>query len=180
MKFNKTEIHGVYLIENSPFTDNRGAFSKIYHKSSFQSEGIDFEIKEHFFSVSARGVIRGMHFQAPPFAQEKLVYVPKGRIVDVIADLRRNSPSYGKYIMIELSGTNNNSVFIPQGCAHGFQCLEDNTITVYSQGKEFDKSSDMGVNPFSFEIPWPLSDYIISDKDRSFIPFNLFQSPFES
>jgi dTDP-4-dehydrorhamnose 3,5-epimerase len=180
MKFLKTEIPGVILIENSAFTDIRGAFVKIFQKSIFESEGLKIDIKEHFFSVSDRGVIRGLHFQIPPYSQEKLVYAPKGSIIDVIVDLRSDSKSYGKYIMLELNETNNSAVFIPKGCAHGFQSLESGSTTIYSQGNEFNGASDKGINPFSLGIPWPLQDYIISDKDNNLPGFNLFQSPFES
>lgn len=180
MKFNETEIPGVFLIENLAFTDNRGEFVKIYQESIFKRNGLHFNLSEHFFSISAKGVIRGLHFQSPPFTQEKLIYVPKGKIFDVIVDLRLNSSTYGKYVTVTLSSENHHSVFIPCGCAHGFQSLQDDTITVYSQRSEFSPSSDGGINPLSMEIEWPLSDYIISDKDKNLPTYHLFQSPFNS
>jgi dTDP-4-dehydrorhamnose 3,5-epimerase len=180
MKFNATEIKGVFFIENFAFEDTRGKFVKIYQESIFKKNGMKLGIKEHFFSVSNSGVIRGLHFQAPPFAQEKLIYVPKGKIYDVILDIRTNSESFGRCISVELSEANNKAVFIPCGCAHGFQSLEDGSITVYSQGAEYHPSSDMGINPLSLEIKWPLKNYLVSDKDQNLPEYSFFQSPFEN
>jgi dTDP-4-dehydrorhamnose 3,5-epimerase len=178
MKFNKTSIQGVTLLENIAFKDHRGMFVKMYQQSIFNNNGIDLELKEHFFSVSDIGVIRGMHFQAPPYAQEKFVYVPAGKIIDVILDLRVSSETYGKFITVELSGSNNNAVFIPKGCAHGFQSLEKGTITVYMQSAEYNPECDTGINPLLLGINWPVQDFIISEKDKNFTSLESFQSPF--
>ena len=179
MKYSETEIQGVFLIENLLFQDERGKFIKIYQKSIFNEMGLKFDLKESFFSISALGVIRGLHFQFPPFTQEKLVYVPKGRIMDIVLDIRVNSPSYNKHIVVELSEENGYSIYIPTGCAHGFQCLENDTITVYSQGAEYEPSADGGINPLSLDIEWPIKEYILSQKDRNFKHITDFESPFK-
>jgi dTDP-4-dehydrorhamnose 3,5-epimerase len=179
MKYSETEIQGVFLIENLLFQDERGKFIKTYQKSIFNEMGLKFDLKESFFSISALGVIRGLHFQFPPFAQEKLVYVPKGRIMDIVLDIRVNSPSYNKYIVVELSEENGYSIYIPTGCAHGFQSLENDTITFYSQGAEYEPSADGGINPLSLGIEWPIKEYILSQKDRNFKHITDFESPFK-
>ncbi|MCK9164956.1 MAG: dTDP-4-dehydrorhamnose 3,5-epimerase family protein [Candidatus Cloacimonas sp.] len=178
MKLIKTDLAGVYLIEYNEKKDIRGSFSKIYNTNSYNEVGIQFEINEHFFSVSNYGVIRGMHFQKPPFTQEKIVYVLNGKIMDVILDLRSNSGTYGKYIVIELSRECNKCIYIPKGLAHGFQSLENNTITIYLQSSIFNKDSDMGINPFSIDINWPILEYIISDKDKQLPALVDFITPF--
>lgn len=177
MKFNNTEIKGVILVENLAFTDNRGKFVKMYQQSIFNNK-LNIELKEHFFSVSNAGVIRGMHFQTPPFSQEKFIYVPSGRIMDIVLDLRVGSETYGKYMTIELSSENNKSLFIPKGCAHGFQSLQDGTVTVYIQSEEYKPECDTGINPLSLGINWPVPEFIISEKDKNFVSLTEFQSPF--
>ena len=179
MKFIETEIQGVFLIQNLLFQDERGKFIKTFQRSIFNEMGLKFDQKENFFSVSALGVIRGLHFQYPPFAQEKLVYVPKGRIMDIVLDIRVDSPSYNKHIVVELSEKNYYSIYIPAGCAHGFQSLENDTVTIYSQGTEYEASADGGINPLSLGIEWPIKEYILSQKDKKFIHISDFESPFK-
>lgn len=178
MKFIKTGLEGVVLIENLAFKDNRGMFVKMYQQSVFNNHGINLEIREHFFSVSDAGVIRGMHFQTPPFSQEKFVYVPQGKIIDIVLDLRVNSETYGKHLTFELSEENNKALYIPKGCAHGFQSLLGGTITVYIQSEEYKPECDTGINPLSLGIEWPIPEFVISEKDKSFVSLTSFQSPF--
>ena len=179
MKFIETEIQGVFIIQNLLFQDERGKFIKTFQRSLFTEMGIKFDLKENFYSISALGVIRGLHFQSPPFAQKKLVYVPRGRIMDIVLDIRVNSPSYLKNIVVELSEENCCSINIPIGCAHGFQSLENKTITVYSQGAEYEPSADGGINPLSLNIEWPIKEYIISQKDKNYKHISDFESPFK-
>jgi dTDP-4-dehydrorhamnose 3,5-epimerase len=178
MKINETEFKGVYVIENSLFVDNRGEFQKLYQNNIYQKKGLDILIKEHFFSVSKKGVIRGMHFQLPPYAQSKIVYVMTGKVIDVIIDLRKNSDTFKQFMQIELNTQERRAVFIPSGFAHGFQSLEDDTIMIYSQSKEFEAASDFGINPFSFNMRWPIDNYIVSDKDTGLIRLDEFNTPF--
>jgi len=178
MNFIKTDFKNVYLVENKIIKDNRGEFQKLYQKSLFKQKEININIDEHFFSVSRKGVIRGIHFQLPPHAQSKLVYVLSGKIIDVVIDLRKNSKTFMQYLAIELSSDNRKAIFIPVGFAHGFQSLSDNTIIIYSQSEEFNCESDCGISPLSFDMDWPIGNYIISDKDKNLISLEDFDSPF--
>ena len=178
MNFLSTDFEGAYLIEKKILKDNRGEFQKSYQNSLFKQKEIKINIDEHFFSVSQKGVIRGMHFQLPPHAQSKLVYVLSGKIIDVVIDLRKNSKTFMQYLAIELSSDNRKALFIPEGFAHGFQSLSDNTIMIYSQSEEFNCESDCGISPLSFDMDWPIENYIISDKDKNFISLEDFKSPF--
>lgn len=178
MKFINTKIKGVFLVKNNLYSDNRGSFQKLFQRSLYKEQGLDISIDEHFFSISQKAVIRGMHFQTPPFAQSKLVYVLKGKIIDVLLDLRRDSDTYLKHISIELSSIERKAIFIPEGIAHGFQSLEDDTVMVYSQSNEFASNADSGINPFSFGMEWPINDYVVSSKDLEITKLKDFNSPF--
>ncbi len=178
MKFISTKFEGVYLIENNLFKDNRGEFQKLFQNSLFRKQGLEINIDEHFFSVSQKGVVRGMHFQLPPYAQSKLIYVLLGKVVDVIVDLRKNSKTFKQSMAVVLSSENRKAIYIPKGFAHGFQSLEDNSIMVYSQSEEFHSESDFGINPFSLEMDWPIKEHIISNKDKNLIQLSEFNSPF--
>src|ERR1035437_8695910 len=130
----ETNLPGVAVIKPRVFEDERGGFVKTYHAGLFRDMGLELEPKEEFFSISRKGVIRGMHFQMPPSAHAKLVYCIAGRILDVVLDLRRSSGCYGSVFCSEISGVNREMVFIPAGCAHGFLALEDGTTTAYLAG----------------------------------------------
>ena len=121
-----------------------------------------------------------MHFQLPPHHHEKLVYVPQGAILDVVIDLRKKSPTFGKYISVELSDQNNKSIFIPKGIAHGFKTLLDHTITVYNVATEYNSISDSGIHYNSFGFDWNLSSPILSSRDEFFLGLNSFlqKNPF--
>lgn len=172
MTIEKTHLEGVFIINNFNAFDDRGMFVKTFNKSNFQDLNLDFEIRESYFSVSKKNVIRGMHFQLPPHGHEKLVYVPQGAILDVVIDLRKNSNTYGKYISLELSDQNKKSIFIPKGLAHGFKSLEDNTITVYNVSAEYNPAADTGISYDSFGFDWQIEKPIISDRDSKLNVFN--------
>lgn len=174
MKIEKTELEGVFIINNFSATDNRGGFVKTFNKEMFSNNSIDFEIRESYFSISKKDVIRGMHFQIPPHDHEKLVYVPKGKILDVIVDLRKNSSTYKKVITVELSSENKKSIFISKGLAHGFKSLEDNTITVYNVTTEYNSDCDKGIHFNSFGFDWEIREPIISERDSNFDSINDF------
>ena len=178
MKVLETRFQGVYIIENNLFEDNRGNFQKLFQSSVLQEKGVDFTVGEHFFSTSQKGVIRGMHFQLPPFAQSKLVYVLQGAVKDVIVDLRKGSSTYLKHLSFELKASERKALLIPEGFAHGFQALENHTIMVYLQTKEFNSGSDFGINPFSIDMDWPIKNHVISQKDESLVRLDEFSSPF--
>jgi len=174
MKVERTEIEGVYVITNFNAKDDRGLFVKTFNKNTFNKNNLDFEIKESYYSVSNKNVIRGMHFQLPPHDHEKLVYVAKGSILDVIVDLRKKSKTYKQHVSINLSEENKKSIFIPKGLAHGFKCLEDGTITVYNVSSEYNFESDRGVKFDSFGFDWNSIDPIVSDRDNSLPKLKVF------
>jgi dTDP-4-dehydrorhamnose 3,5-epimerase/CDP-3, 6-dideoxy-D-glycero-D-glycero-4-hexulose-5-epimerase len=178
MKIEKTALDGVYIINNFNASDDRGLFVKTFNKNSFNKNNLDFEIKESYYSVSKKNVIRGMHFQLPPYDHEKLVYVPKGSILDVVVDLRKQSKTYKKYISVALSGENNKAIFISKGLAHGFKSLENDTITVYNVASEYNSKADMGVRFDSFGFNWDTEEPILSQRDKAFDLFNEFITPF--
>jgi len=178
MKVERTEIEGAYIITNFNAKDDRGLFVKTFNSNSFKENILDFKIRESYYSVSNKNVIRGMHFQLPPNAHEKLVYVPKGAILDVVVDLRKESGTYLKNISVELTESNYKSICIPKGCAHGFKALEDNTITVYNVATEYNPSSDKGIHYDSFGFDWKVEKPIISKRDLLFESVNVFNSPF--
>jgi dTDP-4-dehydrorhamnose 3,5-epimerase/CDP-3, 6-dideoxy-D-glycero-D-glycero-4-hexulose-5-epimerase len=174
MKIERTILEGVYIINNFNASDDRGLFVKTFNKSLFLEFNLNFEIKESYFSISKKNVIRGMHFQLPPFDHEKLVFVPKGAIIDVVVDLRKNSSTYKKYISLTLSEENNKSIFIPKGLAHGFKSLVDDSITVYNVATEYNPNADSGINYNSFGFDWQVYSPVISKRDESFEGLNSF------
>jgi dTDP-4-dehydrorhamnose 3,5-epimerase len=174
MNIESTALEGVYIINNFVAQDERGTFVKTFNKLNFDKEGLNFEIRESYFSISQKDVIRGMHFQLPPNDHEKLVYVPVGSIIDVVVDLRKKSQTYKKFISVELSATNRKSIFIPKGLAHGFKSMEDNTITVYNVGTEYDTTSDQGIGFDSFGFDWQTNEAIMSSRDQEFMTLDYF------
>lgn len=168
MEVVETKLKGVYIVKNHVFTDARGTFTKIYNEELFNKFSICTDFKESYYTVSKRGVIRGMHFQIPPYDHNKLVYVPKGKIKDVILDLRKKSKTYKKFITVELSDSNGYSVYIPKGLAHGFNSLVDDTITVYQVSTVYNPNYDSGVRWDSIGMDWEVDKPIISDRDMKF------------
>ena len=166
MKIERTEIEGVYVIDNFNAKDYRGLFVKSFNKNTFVENNLDFEIRESYYSVSNKNVIRGMHFQLPPYDHEKLVYVPKGSILDVIVDLRKKSKTYKKHISINLSEENKKSIFIPKGLAHGFKSMKQGTITVYNVASEYNADFDNGIKFDSFGFNWASDDIVMSNRDK--------------
>jgi len=180
MEVKKTDLEGVFIIENFNAEDDRGTFVKTFHKNSFFSNKVDFDIRESYYSVSKKNVIRGMHFQMPPHDHEKFVYVAKGTIRDVVVDLRKNSRTYKKFISVELSHENKKSIYIPKGLAHGFTALENDTITVYNVATEYNPKADMGIKFDSFGYNWNIENPILSERDLQFVSLEEFdkQNPF--
>ncbi|MCS6981841.1 MAG: dTDP-4-dehydrorhamnose 3,5-epimerase family protein [Flavobacteriales bacterium] len=178
MEILKTEIPGLFHIKNFHATDTRGFFVKTFHKEVFSEAGISFSLAESFYSVSHRAVVRGMHFQEPPYAQAKLVCCVSGEIEDVVLDIRVGSPTYGKALGFRLSGTNYQALFIPEGLAHGFQSLQDGSITLYYVNQVNVPTCDKGIRYDSFGYPWPLSPGPISRRDLQWPPLKDFVSPY--
>ena len=176
--FIKSPIAGVFEIILPCHEDARGSFSKVFHHTTFQEQGIDFHLQESYFSRSAKDVIRGMHFQLPPYQHHKVVYCPHGAIMDVALDLRRQSPTYGQFFSAELSAENPKALFIPEGCAHGFKSLTEDAMTVYLVSSEYQRDADTGLLWNSFGLDWQCAHPVLSGRDRSFQAFDDFESPF--
>jgi len=155
--FTKTPIEGLVIIEPRAFPDERGYFVESYKQSDFEKAGILGPFVQDNHSRSKRGVLRGLHFQRPPYAQGKLVRVSRGRAWDVAVDLREGSPTFGKYFALELSESNRLMFWIPAGFAHGFLALEDDTELQYKCTAEYNAASDGGLrwNDPDIAIAWP-------------------------
>ncbi len=173
-----TGLAGLFVLQPRVFQDQRGSFVKTYHHGLFQEAGIAFEPKEEYFSVSAKDVVRGMHFQVPPMAHSKLVYCIAGRVLDVVLDLRRTSPTCGKVFPRELSAVSREMLFIPAGFAHGFLALEDQSVMVYQTSTVHSPAHDAGVLWNSFGFDWPVRQPILSERDQQFPKWSELQSPF--
>lgn len=173
----------VISITPRAFSDSRGWFSETYHQARLLEAGVDtvFCQDNQSFSKSA-GVVRGLHYQRPPFAQAKLVRCIRGSIWDVAVDIRRGSPTYGQWVGAELSADNRRQLFIPAGFLHGFVTLEDDTEVAYKVSAHYDPASDGGIlwNDSALGIPWPLGGRapLVSDKDANLPSFNQFDTPF--
>ena len=178
MKIINTDFDNLLLLQTPTFKDERGAFQKIFNSEWFSAVGLTTEFKEIYFSVSKKGVIRGMHFQLPPFDCEKLVYVSKGLILDVVVDLRKDSKTYKKYFSIELDDEQGKYLYIPKGFAHGFTSLSDECIVNYAQTACYSKDHDCGVASDSIEFDWNVKDPIRSGRDFTFEILDKFKSPF--
>ena len=168
----KTAIEGVVIIEPTIYGDERGYFFESYNEERFlQDVGITTRFVQDNESRSKRGVVRGFHFQRPPHAQAKLVRVVKGKVVDVAVDIRTGSPTYGKYVAVELSEHNHRQLFLPHGMAHGFMVLSDEAIFQYKCDEYYHPESEDGVawNDPQIGIEWPLteSEIILSPKDTN-------------
>ena len=165
------EIADVKIIHPRRHADPRGFFSEIFREDALSEHGIDvhFVQENHSLSVSP-GVVRGLHFQIPPFAQAKLVRVAVGSVVDVAVDIRRGSPTYGRHAAIVLSAEQGNQLFVPEGFAHGFCTLEPNTEIVYKVSRYYSAEHDRGLlwNDPALGIAWPVAEAaaLLSDKDR--------------
>ena len=178
MKINKTFIEDLLIIEPQLFKDDRGFFYESYNKNNLDINIVFVQDNE---SKSYKGVIRGLHFQAPPFEQTKLVRCVSGNILDVAVDLRTNSKTYGKFFSIELSSENNKQLFVPKGFAHGFQVLSETAIVNYKVDNFYNPKSDSGIiwNDKDLSIDWNLDlKPILSKKDLKLISFKELKSPF--
>ncbi|WP_262694546.1 dTDP-4-dehydrorhamnose 3,5-epimerase [Kordiimonas aquimaris] len=184
MKIEELPLQGAYILTPQRFGDERGFFSETYNKAAFDEVVPDIEFVQDNHSMSRDvGVLRGLHFQLPPDGQGKLVRVPRGRVLDVIVDLRVGSPTYGDHAAVELSGENWSQLWVPVGFAHGFCTLEPNTEFCYKVTSLYAPQSDSGIafNDADLGIKWPLpeNELILSDKDKAQQNFKDFKSPFK-
>jgi len=173
MIFTETKIKGVYIIEPELLTDERGFFARSFCKEEFQKHGLETDIVQCNISYNKKkGTLRGMHYQVPPFEEEKIVSCTKGSIYDVVIDLRVESPTYCQWVATNLSDKNFKIIYIPTGCAHGFQTLNDDTMVFYQMTEFFHPECSRGVlwDDPRFTIEWPIiQKMIISEKDRNYL-----------
>lgn len=166
----KTEIEGLYVIEPKVFGDSRGYFFESFSERDFKREVADVDFVQDNESKSSYGVVRGLHFQKPPYAQAKLVRVVKGKVLDVAVDLRKGSPTFGKHVAMELSEENHRQMFIPRGFAHGFSVLSDEVVFQYKCDNYYAPHSEGAVawDDPDLGIDWkiPAEKAILSEKDR--------------
>lgn len=177
MKILKELLPGCWLLQPQRFEDARGVFVKTYHEDLCQSLGVSLEIREEFYSVSRRDVLRGMHFQLPPHAHDKLVYCTQGAVKDVLVDLRQG-PGYGRVASAVLSGENAHLIFIPKGIAHGFAALSDEALMLYKTSTVHAPQADCGIRWDSFGFDWGIAAPLLSARDQQHDALADFVSPF--
>ena len=184
MQVIKTALEGVLIIEPRIFKDARGYFFESYNKKAFdEAIGHKVDFVQDNESMSSRGVMRGLHFQLPPYTQAKLVRCVRGRVLDVAVDLRKGSPTYGRHVAVELSEENHRQFFVPRGFAHGFAVLSDVAVFQYKCDNYYAPEADGGISiaDDSLGIDWQLdpSEALLSDKDMRHPLLKDFDSPFE-
>ena len=181
MELIKTSIDGLLIIKPDVFKDDRGYFYESYNKERFAKAGLNMDFVQDNESKSDKGVLRGLHFQKPPYAQGKLVRVIKGSVMDVAVDLRKGSPTYGKWESVVLTEENKLQFWIPEGFAHGFVALEDNTIFNYKCTNVYNKESEGSIlwNDPDINISWNIDNPILSEKDKISPLFKNFETPFK-
>jgi dTDP-4-dehydrorhamnose 3,5-epimerase len=182
MKFVNTPIEGLVIIESSVFEDDRGYFLESYNKKKFEEAIGKISFIQDNESKSSRGVLRGLHFQKPPYAQAKLVRCIEGKVLDVAVDIRDGSETYGQHVIVELSGENKKQVFIPRGFAHGFLVLSNTAVVSYKVDNSYAPTYDAGISwdDSMLNIQWGVneSEVLVSEKDAKLPFFSEFETPF--
>ena len=180
MLIEKTDIEGLLIIKPDVYEDQRGYFFESYNEEKFRQLGIDVKFLQDNESKSGKGVLRGLHFQVPPYEQGKLVRVIKGAVLDVAVDLRKTSPTYGQWASTELSEKNKWMYWIPAGFAHGFLTLEENTIFFYKCTQVYNRETERGIawDDPDLNIQWGINNPLVSEKDMVAQKFMEFKSPF--
>lgn len=168
MEVTQTPIEGLKIIQPKVWGDARGHFFESYSEAAFKAAGLPTDFVQDNQSLSAKGILRGLHFQKPPYAQGKLVRVIKGAVLDVAVDIRSSSPTYGQHFAIELNEENKTMLWVPPGFAHGFLTLADDTIFVYKVTGIYNKESEGGLlwNDPALGIQWGIENPLLSDKDK--------------
>lgn len=183
MEIIKTKLDGVVMIEPKIFRDSRGYFFESFSQREFEEKVCKINFVQDNESMSSYGVMRGLHFQRPPFTQAKLVRCVKGAVLDVAVDIRKDSPTYGQHVAVELTEDNHYQMFIPHGFAHGFSVLSETAIFQYKCDQFYHPESDAGISILdkSLGIDWriPTDKAILSDKDTRHPLFKDFVTPFE-
>ncbi len=174
MKFTATPLDGAWIVDIEPIADERGFFARSWCLEEFQRQGLNPDLAQCNISFNERkGTLRGLHYQEPPYGETKLVRCTAGAIYDVIVDIRQASRSYRQWFAVELSAANRRILYVPDGLAHGFQALQEQTEIFYQMSDGFHPESARGIrwNDAAFAIRWPVSDPILSARDRSYPDF---------
>jgi dTDP-4-dehydrorhamnose 3,5-epimerase len=174
----KCKIEGFFELQPDVFNDERGRFVKLFDTTEFLKYNLETQYIEEYYSTSIKNVVRGMHFQLPPLDHVKLVCCTYGDAFDVVLDLRVGSPTYGKCEVFELSASKANCIYMPKGVAHGFCVISDYVTMLYKVSSAHAPAHDAGILWSSLDIEWPCNNPILSQRDRSFISFEKFVSPF--
>lgn len=172
-------LPATWLVDLTKVDDLRGSFIKTLSQSLLKSLGVDFNFQEEYYSASKKNVVRGMHFQLPPYDHIKLVYCLSGAVLDALLDLRPG-PGYGQFYSVELNENSPRLLIIPKGVAHGFKSLEDNSVMVYKTSSEYAPEYDAGILWNSFGFDWGLSNPILSQRDSLHPQLEDFKSPFNN
>lgn len=174
----QTRLDGCLELQPIVHRDRRGSFVKPYMHSEFESLGLSTTWRERFYSRSVRGVIRGLHLQEPPAAQDKLVHCVVGSVFDVVVDLRAGSPTFGEFEVFTLDDERWNAVYVPAGCAHGFATVSADAVVAYTVSTEHDPACDTGLRWDSIPIPWPVDQPLVSERDAGLPRFADYVTPF--
>lgn len=170
MIFTETELKGAFIVEPELLKDGRGFFARTFCQREFREHGLNPVIAQCNISQNIkRGTLRGMHYQLPPNEEDKFVLCIKGAIYDAIIDLREDSPTYGRWASVELTSNNMKMLYVPKGFAHGYQALEDDSTVLYQVSEFYAPGNEAGIrwDDPAFNIEWPISDPIVSERDRS-------------
>lgn len=178
MNFQPTTLPGCFLLQPKVLRDERGCFVKVFHQDVFREQGLATDFNEEYYSVSRRGVLRGLHFQTPPRQHAKLLYCVQGRVLDAVVDLRVGSPTYGRHMMIELDAERGQVLYLAAGVAHGFYTLSEQALMVYKVTTTYSPEHDTGILWNSASIAWPDPTPILSARDCGFAPLDGYLSPF--
>jgi len=181
LEVKETNIKDLLVIQPRVFGDHRGYFFESFRKDAMLKHGINHDFVQDNLSLSKKNILRGIHFQKPPFEQGKLVQVIKGAVLDVAVDLRKGSATYGKHFKIELNEQNKTMFWVPPGFGHGFLTLEDDTVFAYKCTNYYHAESEGGIlwNSPSLNIDWGIENPILSEKDELATSFNNFETPFK-
>jgi dTDP-4-dehydrorhamnose 3,5-epimerase len=173
-----TAIPGCFELLPKIVADERGTFVKTFHRDMFLEHGLETNFAEEYYSRSAHGVLRGLHFQLPPQDHVKIVYCVDGEVLDAVVDLRIGSPTYGTHQTFSLSGEKANMLYIPAGLAHGFYVTGSHATMMYKVTTVYSPEHDAGIHWQSAGIPWPVEQPVVSLRDARFAPLAAFESPF--
>ena len=178
MNFSNTPLPGCFEICPQIHYDHRGSFVKTFHCEEFSERGLQVQWAEEYYSISRQNVLRGLHFQLPPYDHEKIVYCVEGEVLDAVVDLRVGSPTFGQHALFRLSSVKGNMLYIPRGMAHGFYSTSKRAAMMYKVSTMYSPNHDTGILWSSAGIPWPTQQPVLSCRDANLSPLAEFDSPF--